>query len=72
MGPTSKDEPNIKELCHLLFEGLGSLADEVVMAHLRARHGDALGVPFDRYDSFWLWRSMSLGKPFTPSVEGKK
>src|SRR6266852_7574972 len=44
-----KDESNIKEPCDLSFDGLRSLADELVIAHLRAGHGDALGVLFDRY-----------------------
>src|SRR5258708_26612775 len=44
-----QDDANIKEPCDLSFDGLRSLTDELVIAHLRAGHGDALGVLFDRY-----------------------
>jgi len=36
MSPATKDESNIKEPCDLSFDGLRSLADELVIAHLRA------------------------------------
>jgi len=49
MSPAPKDDSNVKEPCNLSFDGLRSLADEVVIAHLQAGHGDALGVLFDRY-----------------------
>jgi len=47
MSRAPKEESNIKEPCNLSFDGLRSLADELVIAHLQAGHGDALGVLFD-------------------------
>jgi RNA polymerase sigma-70 factor (ECF subfamily) len=40
---------DVLEPCDLDFRELGKLADEQVMAHLKAGHGDALAVLFDRY-----------------------
>jgi RNA polymerase sigma-70 factor (ECF subfamily) len=40
---------DIVEPCGLDFRQLGKLADEQVMAHLTAGHGDALAILFDRY-----------------------
>lgn len=41
--------PDVLEPCGLDFRELGKLADEQLMAHLKAGHGDALAVLFDRY-----------------------
>jgi len=60
MSPPSKDDFNIKEPCNLSFDGLRSLTDEVVIAHLRAGHGDALGVLFDRYHRLVLHVAMKI------------
>ena len=60
MSPATKRESNIKEPCDLSFEGLRSLADEVVIAHLRAGHGDALGVLFDRYHRLVLHVALKI------------
>jgi RNA polymerase sigma-70 factor (ECF subfamily) len=60
MSPTPKDHSNIKEPCNLSFDGLRSLADEVVIAHLRAGHGDALGVLFDRYHRLVLHVALKI------------
>jgi len=60
MNPATKDESNIKEPCDLSFDGLRSLADELVIAHLRAGHGDALGVLFDRYHRLVLHVALKI------------
>ena len=60
MSPAPKDDSNIKEPCNLSFDGLQSLADEVVIAHLRAGHGDALGVLFDRYHRLVLHIALKI------------
>ncbi len=60
MSPAPKDDSNIKEPCNLSFDGLRSLADEVVIAHLRAGHGDALGVLFDRYHRLVLHIALKI------------
>jgi len=60
MSPAAKDDSNIKEPCNLSFDGLQSLADEVVIAHLRAGHGDALGVLFDRYHRLVLHIALKI------------
>lgn len=60
MSPTSKDDSNIKEPCNLSFEGLRLLTDEAVIAHLRAGHGDALGVLFDRYHRLVLHVALKI------------
>jgi RNA polymerase sigma-70 factor (ECF subfamily) len=39
----------MSEPCGLNFSHLGKLSDEVLMAHLKAGHDDALAVLFDRY-----------------------
>jgi RNA polymerase sigma-70 factor (ECF subfamily) len=39
----------VLEPCGLTFAELSRLADEAVIAHLQAGHGDALAVLFDRY-----------------------
>jgi RNA polymerase sigma-70 factor, ECF subfamily len=58
--PATRDESNIKEPCDLSFDGLRSLADELVIAHLRAGHGDALGVLFDRYHRLVLHVALKI------------
>ena len=60
MNPATSDESKIKEPCHLSFDGLRSLADELVIAHLRAGHGDALGVLFDRYHRLVLHVALKI------------
>jgi RNA polymerase sigma-70 factor (ECF subfamily) len=60
MTPATKTESSIKEPCNLSFEGLRSLADEIVIAHLRAGHGDALGVLFDRYHRLVLHVALKI------------
>lgn len=60
MSPAPKDDSNIKEPCNLSFDGLRSLADEVLIAHLRAGHGDALGVLFDRYHRLVLHIALKI------------
>ncbi len=60
MSPAAKDDSDIKEPCNLSFDGLRSLADEVVIAHLRAGHGDALGVLFDRYHRLVLHIALKI------------
>jgi RNA polymerase sigma-70 factor, ECF subfamily len=60
MSPPPKDNPEIKEPCNLSFDGLRSLPDEVVIAHLRAGHGDALGVLFDRYHRLVLHVALKI------------
>jgi len=60
MSPAPKDDSNIKEPCNLSFDGLRSLTDEVVIAHLRAGHGDALGVLFDRYHRLVLHIALKI------------
>jgi len=60
MSPTSKDDSDIKEPCNLSFDGLRSLTDELVIAHLRAGHGDALGVLFDRYHRLVLHVALKI------------
>jgi|SRR5208283_949477 len=60
MSPAPKDDPKIKEPCNLSFDGLRSLSDEVVIAHLRAGHGDALGVLFDRYHRLVLHVALKI------------
>jgi len=60
MSPAPKDGSNIKEPCNLSFEELRSLPDEVVIAHLRAGHGDALGVLFDRYHRLVLHVALKI------------
>jgi RNA polymerase sigma-70 factor, ECF subfamily len=60
MSPAPKDDPDIKEPCNLSFDGLRSLTDEVVIAHLRAGHGDALGVLFDRYHRLVLHVALKI------------
>jgi len=61
MSPAApQDDANIKEPCDLSFDGLRSLADELVIAHLRAGHGDALGVLFDRYHRLVLHVALKI------------
>jgi RNA polymerase sigma-70 factor (ECF subfamily) len=60
MSRTAKDDSKIKEPCNLSFDGLRSLTDEVVIAHLRAGHGDALGVLFDRYHRLVLHVALKI------------
>jgi RNA polymerase sigma-70 factor (ECF subfamily) len=60
MSPAAKDDPNIKEPCNLSFDELRSLTDELVIAHLRAGHGDALGVLFDRYHRLVLHVALKI------------
>jgi RNA polymerase sigma-70 factor (ECF subfamily) len=60
MSPATNDDSNIKEPCNLSFDGLRSLTDEVVIAHLRAGHGDALGVLFDRYHRLVLHVALKI------------
>jgi len=60
MSPAPKDNSNIKEPCNLSFDGLRALADEAVIAHLRAGHGDALGVLFDRYHRLVLHVALKI------------
>lgn len=60
MSPAPKDDSNIKEPCNLSFDGLQSLPDEVVIAHLQAGHGDALGVLFDRYHRLVLHVALKI------------
>jgi hypothetical protein len=60
MSPATRDEFNIKEPCDLSFDGLRSLTDELVIAHLRAGHGDALGVLFDRYHRLVLHVALKI------------
>jgi RNA polymerase sigma-70 factor (ECF subfamily) len=60
MSRATRDESNIKEPCDLSFDGLRSLADEFVIAHLRAGHGDALGVLFDRYHRLVLHVALKI------------
>ena len=60
MSPTPKDDSDIKEPCNLSFDGLRALSDEVVIAHLRAGHGDALGVLFDRYHRLVLHVALKI------------
>jgi len=60
MSPPSKDDSDIKEPCNLSFDGLRALSDEVVIAHLRAGHGDALGVLFDRYHRLVLHVALKI------------
>src|SRR3989442_12159423 len=49
------DEP-----CGLRFDELRSLDDEVIMAHLRRGHDDALGVLFDRYHRLVLHVALKI------------
>jgi len=60
MSPAPKDEPNITEPCSLSFDGLRALPDETLIAHLRAGHGDALGVLFDRYHRLVLHIALKI------------
>jgi RNA polymerase sigma-70 factor (ECF subfamily) len=60
MSPARKDRINIEEPCNLSFDGLRSLTDEVVIAHLQAGHGDALGVLFDRYHRLVLHVALKI------------
>jgi hypothetical protein len=60
MTPITKTESSIKEPCDLSFDELRSLADELVIAHLRAGHGDALGVLFDRYHRLVLHVALTI------------
>jgi len=60
MRPVSKVASDITEPCSLSFDGLKSLSDEVVIAHLRAGHGDALGVLFDRYHRLVLHVALKI------------
>ena len=60
MSPAPKDDSSIKEPCNLSFDGLRSLADEVVIAHLQAGHDDALGVLFDRYHRLVLHVALKI------------
>ncbi|MBZ5667550.1 MAG: sigma-70 family RNA polymerase sigma factor [Acidobacteriia bacterium] len=60
MSPAPKDDSSVKEPCNLSFDGLRSLADEVVIAHLQAGHGDALGVLFDRYHRLVLHVALKI------------
>jgi RNA polymerase sigma-70 factor, ECF subfamily len=60
MSPTPKDDSDIKEPCNLSFDGLRSLSDEAVIAHLCAGHGDALGVLFDRYHRLVLHVALKI------------
>ena len=60
MSPAPKDGSDIKEPCNLSFEELRSLPDEVVIAHLRVGHGDALGVLFDRYHRLVLHVALKI------------
>lgn len=60
MSPPRKDDSSVKEPCNLSFDGLRSLADEVVIAHLQAGHGDALGVLFDRYHRLVLHVALKI------------
>lgn len=52
---SSLDEP-----CGLSFDALRSLDDDVVMAHLRKGHDDALGVLFDRYHRLVLHVALKI------------
>jgi RNA polymerase sigma-70 factor, ECF subfamily len=60
MTPTPRDGSKIQEPCNLSFEGLRSLTDELVIAHLQAGHGDALGVLFDRYHRLVLHIALKI------------
>jgi RNA polymerase sigma-70 factor (ECF subfamily) len=60
MSPAPKDDSSVKEPCNLSFDGLRSLVDEVVIAHLQAGHGDALGVLFDRYHRLVLHVALKI------------
>jgi len=60
MSLAPKDDSSVKEPCNLSFDGLRSLADEVVIAHLQAGHGDALGVLFDRYHRLVLHVALKI------------
>ena len=54
------NDSDIKEPCNLSFDGLRSLTDEMLIAHLRAGHGDALGVLFDRYHRLVLHVALKI------------
>jgi len=60
MAPAPTDDSNIAEPCNLSFDRLRSLPDEIVIAHLRAGHGDALGVLFDRYHRLVLHVALKI------------
>ena len=60
MSPAPKDDSNVQEPCNLSFDELRALTDEVVIAHLRAGHGDALGVLFDRYHRLVLHVALKI------------
>jgi RNA polymerase sigma-70 factor, ECF subfamily len=50
----------IDEPCSLTFDELRALDDELVMAHLRRGHDDALGVLFDRYHRLVLHVALKI------------
>jgi RNA polymerase sigma-70 factor (ECF subfamily) len=54
------DNFTIDEPCSLTFDELRSLNDELVMAHLRQGHDDALGVLFDRYHRLVLHVALKI------------
>lgn len=54
------DTFSIDEPCSLTFDELRSLDDELVMAHLRKGHDDALGVLFDRYHRLVLHVALKI------------
>jgi RNA polymerase sigma-70 factor, ECF subfamily len=60
MSLATKDESTIREPCGLSFDGLRLLTDELVIAHLRGGHGDALGVLFDRYHRLVLHVALKI------------
>lgn len=60
MNFSSKPRPDVNEPCSLSFGDLRTLPDENVIAHLRAGHGDALGVLFDRYHRLVLHVALKI------------
>lgn len=49
MGDNFKDTFLAQEPCGLSFDQLRALSDEQLIVHVKNRHGDALGILFDRY-----------------------